>query len=148
MSTVGVVDGAWWPRSRDLVTELADLVEVLSIRLGSVTKAAFPLGAWDATPHAIELGGHTVHLAGFSPQDKDLIFIYGPDNQRVKLLVIPPEADAHAAHAALMRASLRTTTDGPEEILDMAGIPIQRKTEDDETRWEAEGGHFYERSSQ
>jgi hypothetical protein len=47
----GYVDGAWWPRSLDLPTELPALVEVLAIRLGHVERVSYHLGAWDAAPH-------------------------------------------------------------------------------------------------
>lgn len=43
----GYVDGAWWPRSRDLTAELAALGEVLAIRLERV---AYGLSAWDRAP--------------------------------------------------------------------------------------------------
>ena len=36
----GYVDGAWWPRSDDLTTELPDLLAVLSVRLGPIEPRA------------------------------------------------------------------------------------------------------------
>ncbi len=41
----GYVDGAWWPRSDDLTTELPGLIAVLSIRLGALPKA-ISLSCW------------------------------------------------------------------------------------------------------
>ena len=34
--TTGYVDGAWWPRSRDLAAELPALLAVPAVRLGGV----------------------------------------------------------------------------------------------------------------
>jgi hypothetical protein len=36
--TTGYVDGAWWPRSRDLAAELPVLIAVLAARLGSIVR--------------------------------------------------------------------------------------------------------------
>jgi len=38
--TAGYVDRAWWPRSRDLSTELPALLAVLAIRLGGVARVS------------------------------------------------------------------------------------------------------------
>jgi hypothetical protein len=44
--TTGYVDGAWWPRSRDLAAELPALLAVLTVRLG---------GFWSRPPHTVDV---------------------------------------------------------------------------------------------
>jgi Family of unknown function (DUF5994) len=44
--TSGYVDGAWWPNSDDLPTELPDLLAVLSVRLGPIDRVIYNLAEW------------------------------------------------------------------------------------------------------
>ena len=46
-TAVGEVDGAWWPRSRDLVRELRALLPVLAVRVGRIERVTYNLGDWD-----------------------------------------------------------------------------------------------------
>ncbi|HKS48584.1 MAG TPA: DUF5994 family protein, partial [Amycolatopsis sp.] len=39
----GYVDGAWWPRSRDLSAELPTLLAVLAIRPGRIERVTYNL---------------------------------------------------------------------------------------------------------
>jgi hypothetical protein len=47
--TIGSVDGAWWPRSRDLAAELPALLAVLAVRLGPIERVGYHLGDWAPT---------------------------------------------------------------------------------------------------
>lgn len=42
----GALDGAWWPRSRDIAGELPDLVSALSEYLGPITRVGLDTDAW------------------------------------------------------------------------------------------------------
>jgi Family of unknown function (DUF5994) len=50
---VGQVDGAWWPRSRDLALELRALLAVLAVRLGRIERVTYHLGDWDPSARKI-----------------------------------------------------------------------------------------------
>ncbi|KAA2255970.1 hypothetical protein F0L68_27690 [Solihabitans fulvus] len=152
---IGHVDGAWWPHSRELSRELPALIEVLSVRLGAVTRVAYAMAAWPETPRRIEVAGQPVRLEGFRTQDNNIVHVSGPDRQRVSLLVVPPGASEAAGHDAMMTAATRGNTDSPERLLASCGtghaIPTPRSTMDDtgpstqddaEARWEFEGGHL------
>ena len=71
----GYVDGAWWPRSRDLTAELVALAEVLAVRLGRIERVAYVLSTWDTAPRKPEIGGFRVRLEGFSHQDRNIIHL-------------------------------------------------------------------------
>jgi hypothetical protein len=151
-STTGYVDGGWWPRSRDLATELPALAAVLAVRLGLVYRAAFAMDAWGTTPRRVEVDGRCVRLEGFRSQDKDIVHVRGLDGRCVTLLVIPPEATDTAGHDALMAAGRRDNADSPATILAASGvsagnpIPGPRMALDDaEDRWEADGGRVDQR---
>jgi hypothetical protein len=124
----GYVDGAWWPRSRDLGAELPALAEVLAVRLGHIERATFGLSTWDATPRRLLVDGYRLHLEGFHYQDQNVVQVTGSNGGRVSLLVVPPETNESVAHDALLTAGHRDNADRPEEILAGAGIPAQRAT--------------------
>ncbi|GAB1511123.1 DUF5994 family protein [Actinophytocola sp. KF-1] len=137
----GYVDGAWWPRSRDLTVELPALAEVLAVRLSRIERVAYALSAWDPAPRRVDVDGNRVRLEGFTYQDQHIIHVTGSNNSRISLLVIPPEMTDPAGHDALMTAGHRGNTDRPEQILAAASLPTPRATTDDtEGRWEGEGG--------
>lgn len=117
----GSVDGAWWPRSRDLAKELPALAEVLAVRLGPVTRVAYSLNAWLAAPRRIVVNGRAIRLEGFHVQDEHVLDVSGFDGPRVTLLVIPPEAPAAAGHDAMMTAAQRDGVGQPGDILAAVG---------------------------
>jgi hypothetical protein len=123
----GHVDGAWWPRSRDLTAELPALAEVLAVRLGRIERVAYALSTWDATPRRFEVDGHRVRLEGFNYQDQNVIHLTGSNRGRVSLLVVPPELADSAGHEAMMTAGHRGNTDRPEEILTAVRVPAPRR---------------------
>jgi hypothetical protein len=141
----GYVDGGWWPRSRDLSIELEALVHVLDVRLGKVTRVAFALDGWETAPRRITVDGHAVRLEGFHSQDEHMVHVSGSDRQRMSLLVVPPDAEAAAAHDAMMTASARGNADRPIEILATGGVlpdttgPRLRLVEDEATSRTAQG---------
>jgi hypothetical protein len=101
----GYVDGAWWPRSDDLATELPDLLAVLSVRLGPIGRVLFNRNEW-ATPSAkFATGGRRVRLDGYRLQPANTVEVLGLNRNRIVLLVVPPNADPDEAHATLMAAA-------------------------------------------
>ena len=118
----GYVDGAWWPRSRDLSTELPALLAVLAVRLGHVQRVSYNLTNWITAPRRIAVDGLTVRLGGFHSQHTHTVDVIGPNEPRITLLVIPPETEQATAHQALIRASGRGNTDNVNELLTPAGV--------------------------
>lgn len=123
----GYVDGGWWPRSRDLTTELAALVEVLTVRLGRIERVAYGLSNWDTTPRKVGADGFRVHLEGFTYQDQNVIHVTGSEGGRISLLVVPPGLTDTAGHNAMMTAGHRDNADRPEEILAAITLPAPRQ---------------------
>ncbi|ETW25111.1 DUF5994 family protein [Mycobacterium gastri] len=101
----GYVDGAWWPRSDDLATELPDLLAVLLVRLGSVDRVMYDLAAWPKAPARLATGGRSVRLDGFSYQPAHTLEVLGVGRGRVLLLVVPASTDPEIAHTAMMTAA-------------------------------------------
>ncbi|WP_406601738.1 DUF5994 family protein [Lentzea sokolovensis] len=115
--TTGHVDGAWWPRTRDLAAELPALLAVLAVRLGDIPRVSYNLTEWDSAPRQIAVGGVRVRLSGFWSRPEHTVDVVAADRSRTTLLLVPPDADPFAAHQAMMRAALRDNTDSVETLL-------------------------------
>ncbi|MEU3269755.1 DUF5994 family protein [Saccharomonospora sp. NPDC006951] len=137
----GYVDGAWWPRSRDLAAELPELLAVLEARQGRIERVTYNLTAWEPTPRRLTPDGHPVRLEGFRSQHPDTITVAGQDRQRLTLLVVPPKATSSAGHRALMTASRRDNVDSSDVLLGLGtnfAAPELMPAATD--RWENDGG--------
>ncbi|MFI6566167.1 DUF5994 family protein [Streptomyces sp. NPDC050534] len=101
----GLLDGAWWPRSRDLLSELPALTDVLDPLWGRITRIAVNPKYWPIIPRQVPVDGHVVRVGWFTPEidpHKLLLLSYGTG--RWDLLIIPPETGAESA-ARLMAAA-------------------------------------------
>src|SRR5688500_16191247 len=61
----GVLDGAWWPRSRDIAAELPVLIAALTEYLGPVTRVGLDSSAWEELPTRLTIGDRVVHIDSF-----------------------------------------------------------------------------------
>lgn len=118
----GMLDGAWWPRSRDPVRELEALIGALTSQLGRVYRVGLNHGTWDSHPRSVTAGGHVVKLGWYGPKDLHAIRVHGAYPQPLDLLVIPPEAASEAAEAAMATASDATSHAQATEVLTAHGI--------------------------
>jgi hypothetical protein len=92
MAGTGAVDGGWWPRSRDPDAELPGLIAGLDSSLGPITRLALNLDAWDSAPRRVAVNGRRVHVGWFRHMNAHTIGVTRAFQDRVALLVIPPEA--------------------------------------------------------
>ncbi|MGW0821736.1 DUF5994 family protein [Streptomyces sp. NPDC002845] len=99
------LDGAWWPRSRDLTSELSALADVLDPLWGRITRIAVNPRYWPIIPPKIFVNGHMVKVGWFTLEfDPHKILLLSSTAGRWDLLVVPPETDAPSA-ARLMAAA-------------------------------------------
>ncbi|MFL6081728.1 MAG: DUF5994 family protein [Mycobacterium sp.] len=113
----GYVDGAWWPRSDDLATELPDLLAVLSVRLGPIDRFIFNLNEWPTASAKFSTGGRRVRLDGYRRQPANTVEVLGLNRNRIVLLVVPPNADPDKAHATLMAAAVPSNKSTVDNLL-------------------------------
>jgi len=113
----GYVDGAWWPYSDQLATELPGLLTVLATRLGTIRRVAYHLGEWASTRGELAFNGQTVRLDGYHHDTADTIEILGARNRRLVLLVVPPYTDAHHAFTTMTCASGADNESTVDELL-------------------------------
>ncbi|MET9438403.1 DUF5994 family protein [Streptomyces sp. NPDC006551] len=126
----GVLDGAWWPRSRDITAELPALIQVLTGHLGPVTRVGLDTAAWEDVPTRVVVDGRVVHLDSF-PVGDDTVLITRGDNDHFALLVVPPDTLADAARVAMARA---VDADNITEAAQILVTPVPGTESSDSTR--------------
>ncbi|MEV3961609.1 DUF5994 family protein [Nocardia sp. NPDC050193] len=98
------MDGAWWPRTDNLTTELHDLVTALTTRLGATTRITFDWNSLSLTQRAID-APDGIEVSGPLPdQPSRVMYVFGPRDQRLRLLVIDPATDTARAEAQMHKA--------------------------------------------
>jgi hypothetical protein len=102
-SREGVLDGAWWPRSRNVGAELPALLSALVGHLGPVTRVGLDTAAREGLPTRVVVDDRVVHVDAFAVGD-DTVLITRGDRDVFSLLVVPPDAAPDAARAAVARA--------------------------------------------
>ncbi|QOV33459.1 hypothetical protein IM697_24960 [Streptomyces ferrugineus] len=99
----GVLDGAWWPRSRDIAAELPGLISALTGHLGPIARVGLDSAAWDGLPTRLVVEGRVVHIDASSVGD-DTVMLTRGDQDLFSLLVVPPDTPPDAARAAMTQA--------------------------------------------
>jgi hypothetical protein len=114
--SVGTVDGAWWPRSRDTLIELPELVRALGETLGTVSMIAIDPDGWLPGPHRVGIGDQVISVSR-SERQSHTVLLVGLDRRQLVLVVIPPETPAKAGEAALRIAGDGRSSLGAGQIL-------------------------------
>ncbi|MFP1626059.1 DUF5994 family protein [Streptomyces sp. 5K101] len=129
----GVLDGAWWPRSREIGAELPSLITALTEYLGPVTRVGLDSSAWENLPTRLIINDLVVHIDSF-PVGDDTVLITRGERDHFSLLVIPPDTTPDAARAAMAQA-VRAGNATAEQILIDTGTGRTRPigTEDPQT---------------
>ncbi|MFD8144582.1 DUF5994 family protein [Streptomyces sp. NPDC059708] len=102
-SREGRLDGAWWPRTRDIETELPALISVLTGHLGPITRVGVDASAWNGLPTRLVIDEQVVHIDS-DPVGDDTVLITRGANDHFALLVVPPDTTSDAAREAMARA--------------------------------------------
>ena len=138
----GSVQGAWWPRSTQLTTELPLLLAALSPRMGTVDRIIYDETSWAPASLRMEFRGRSIILEGSSDKSTNILSVIGEGFGRLVLLVVPPYTNPTLAYTAVMTASKPDDVSTPDELLGIG----PREAEDRrlallaQQRWESEGG--------
>jgi Family of unknown function (DUF5994) len=104
----GAVDGGWWPRSRNALTELPGLIAALDARPGvRVQRVAVHRDEWDNIPRQLTAdNGHFARVDWFTTISPHTVSVTIAGGQEpIALLVVPPSTRAEAARGALDTAA-------------------------------------------
>ncbi|MFE5894462.1 DUF5994 family protein [Streptomyces sp. NPDC056468] len=100
------IDGAWWPRSYDLLVELPRLLAGLPRTWGHVTSVTVNGATWSAAPGRMLVFNEVVRLrrtvAASAPHT---IVLLAPGRGRWDLLVVPPDTTEEAAEPLMAAAT-------------------------------------------
>lgn len=98
------LDGAWWPRSRDLQVEASDLIDHFPAGAGRINRLLFSRPDWDDCVTADGRGVRTVRAArgpvkvgSFPRDDTHEVVLSMAGGTRMRLRVVPAAADASTA---------------------------------------------------
>ncbi|WP_435059989.1 DUF5994 family protein [Streptomyces sp. bgisy060] len=135
-----LLDGAWWPRSRDVERELPPLITALTEHLGLITRVGLDASAWNGIPTRLVVDDQVVHLDSFPVGDATVLITRG-DNDHFSLMVVPPATTPEAARVAMARAVHADNVTQAAEIL-LAELPRPGDPSAGTTRDDDEGpGH-------
>jgi hypothetical protein len=115
----GTVDGGWWPRSRNAVTELPGLIEALDARPGvRVQRLAVHRDEWDEIPHQLTGdGGHVVSIDWFTTIPQHTVSVTAAGGREpIALLVVSPDTPAETAWAEM---NIMATSPGIPQTVDI-----------------------------
>ena len=101
----GYVDGAWWPHSDDLAAELPDLLAVLSVRLGDVSRVMYNRSEWATAPRKLRVDNQVVRLDGYDRQPAHTMGVVDSVGDNINLLVIPAQTSPGDAHDVMTAAA-------------------------------------------
>ncbi|MEU7189746.1 DUF5994 family protein [Streptomyces sp. NPDC039022] len=142
----GLLDGAWWPRSRDLGRELPTLTGQLEPLWGRITRVTVNPTHWPVVPRKIPANGRVIKVGWFTDeQDPHQLLLLSYRVGRWDLLIVPPETGAAAA-ARLMDAASdpRTACTGSQllgaELARHPAASAEAASPGRTETWEAEGG--------
>lgn len=126
--TADEIDGAWWPQSRDLQVEAADLIDHLPAGTGYVNRLLFSRPDWDDAlvdgrgARRIAARRGPVKVGSFPDDDTRTMVLVLADGRRLRLQIIP--SSASAAEATEQLATLAGSPGGAPDL--------------DWSRWDAE----------
>lgn len=142
----GMVDGAWWPRTRDLTRELPALIAALDRQAGwgPINHVTVNVRMWPDIRKKVRTGDRVVRVGWFGDEQDphDICMLSLSRNGRWDLLVVPPELDPRAAVRLMVRASTPNTFQTASALVATASAQMtgpHTETEDLGT-WESEGG--------
>ena len=137
------VDGAWWPQSRDLAVELADLVDHFPQQFGRIMRALFSPPDWDSAPRRVPVARGYVKVGSFPRDDSHLIHLTTSKRTVLYVLVVPPgftdDQGAEALLAAASSGNAHSAAEILEEITDHPDV-------DPRDHWTDDGGSWWEPS--
>ena len=133
-----VLDGAWWPRSSDLVAEAPSMLAALGAASTSQPiHLTYDPSSWAPNPGRVCLDGHQVKAGWFRSDDPHQVAVALSDGTRLILMVVPPDTDLEQASWAMRRSVEPGNVLGPRELLALARLAGR---DDGLQRWLGEGG--------
>ncbi|MES5819430.1 DUF5994 family protein [Streptomyces sp. RG80] len=143
-SAPALLDGAWWPRCRDLGAELPSLTAVLDPLWGRITRVTVNPTHWTAVPRKVPVAGHVVKVGWFqAEQDPHELLLLSYHVGRWNLLVVPPRTTPVSAAWLMAAASNPLRSSTASRLMEEAASlrTVYETDQAGEAVWDSEGGH-------
>jgi Family of unknown function (DUF5994) len=137
-----ILDGAWWPYSTNLLSELPALVLLLDARRGPITHLMLGDAAAAEHPRRLTVNGRRIRLGWFTSQSAALLIAISGNWERTDLLVIPPAQTPESADQAMTAAAEAPNTLRAPDLLAAVTTPWRTPDVSAHTAWESEGGRL------
>jgi Family of unknown function (DUF5994) len=139
-----VLDGGWWPRSRDPVAELPGLILDLDASFGPIRQVLLNIDAWDRRFRRLAVGSRVVRMGWFTSLDPALLIATTERGDQIDLLVVPPRTARATARVVMARAADPANTTHAPTILATTPTALIAPPDDDTPAsvWDNEGGHL------
>lgn len=134
------LDGGWWPRSRDLAVELADLIDNYPSTLSRIVRVQVSPPDWDSPPDRVQVGGGHVDVASFPDDDTHLILLRTSDRTVLRVLVVPPDFTDDQGEEALLAAATPGNSHSAASLLDTV---TEYPDIDPFDHWKDDGGSWW-----
>ena len=135
------LDGGWWPQSRDLAVELADLVEHFPPELGRIVRVVYSPPDWDPGPRRIPTASGSVKVGSFPRDDTHLVHLKTSDRDVLRVLVIPAGLSADQGEEALLAAATRGNAEPAASLL---ATVTEFPDVDPWDHWNDDGGSWWD----
>ena len=132
----GRLDGGWWPRSRDLAVEVADLVDHVPA-LGRITAVLYSAPDWDGVVDHVQAITGRVEADLLAHADAHRVDLRTTDGTTVRLLVVPPTFTDADGEEALLAASTPGNAYSAGDLLDTV---TDADDVDPSGHWRLDGG--------
>ena len=133
------LDGGWWPQSRDLAVELADLVEHFPPELGRIVRAVYSPPDWDSAPRRISTSSGYVKVESFPRDDTHVVHLKTSDRDVLRVLVIPAALSADQGEEAMLAAA---TSGNAESAASLLATVTEFPDVDPWDHWSDDGGSW------
>ena len=136
----GHLDGGWWPYSRDLAVELADLADHFPPRSGRIVRALVSPPDWDSAPRRIPVAPGYMKVGSFSRDDTHLILLTTTNRTVLRLLVVPPGFTRDQGEEALLASATPGNTHSATDVLEEV---TDHPATDPRDHWTDDGGSWW-----
>jgi hypothetical protein len=112
-----VLDGGWWPRSRDAEVELAELVDQFPVRRGRITGVLVSPADWGPHPRTVRVAHGMVKVGSLPRSDTHVVHLTTSNRTLLRVLVVPPDLTDYQGEEALLAAATAGNAHPASELL-------------------------------
>lgn len=132
--------GGWWPQSRDIDIELADLVDRFPAANGRVARVLYSRSDWDTQPHSVRVTRGRLKTGSVPRDNTHMIVLSMSTGNQLRLLVVPP--DHPGGQRVMAIAADPSNSRSAPEVLATA---LDEKPSESQDHWTDDGGSWWRR---